>query len=70
MDAAAADRRTAHSRRPLKPTRIRPRSSARVSLADAEGRPRLILKVEPDGNASIEFLDASGKVVQRVAPER
>ena len=35
---------------------------ARVSLADAEGRPRLVLKVEPDGGASIEFLDASGKV--------
>jgi hypothetical protein len=43
---------------------------ARVSLADGEGRPRLVLKVEPDGNSSIEFLDASGKVVQRVTPER
>jgi hypothetical protein len=43
---------------------------ARVSLADAEGRPRLVLKVDPDGNASIEFLDATGKVVQRMTPER
>ena len=44
--------------------------TARVSLADAEGRPRLVLKVDPEGVASIEFLDASGKVVQRVMPER
>ena len=43
---------------------------ARVSLADAEGRPRLVLEVQPDGGASIAFLDASGKVLQRMAPER
>jgi hypothetical protein len=40
--------------------------SATVSLADAEGRPRLILKVEADGRASIDFLDAAGKTLQRI----
>jgi hypothetical protein len=40
--------------------------SAVVSLADAAGRPRLVLKVEPDGTAAIEFLDTDGKMVQRV----
>jgi len=43
---------------------------ASVTLADAQGRARLALKVDADGAASIEFLDAGGKVVQRVAPGR
>jgi hypothetical protein len=41
---------------------------AGVMLADAQGRSRLALKVDPDGNASIEFLDVDGKVVQRLTP--
>ena len=40
--------------------------SAAVSLADADGKPRLVLKVEADGTASIDFLDADGKTVQRL----
>jgi hypothetical protein len=44
--------------------------TASVVLADAQGRNRLALKVDADGHASIEFLDADGKVVQRVAPSR
>jgi hypothetical protein len=40
--------------------------SATVSLADAAGRPRLTLKVDADGAASIEFLDAEGRIVQRM----
>jgi hypothetical protein len=44
--------------------------AATVLLADSEGRNRLSLKVEADGAASIEFLDAEGKVVQRVGPAR
>jgi hypothetical protein len=44
--------------------------AATVSLADGAGRTRLTLKVEADGAASIEFLDAAGKVVQRLpAPQ-
>jgi len=43
---------------------------ASVLLADAQGRNRLALKVDAEGGASIEFLDADGKVVQRVAPGR
>ena len=41
---------------------------ASVVLADAEGRNRLALTVDADGNASIEFLDAQGKVVQKIGP--
>jgi hypothetical protein len=40
--------------------------SATVSLADGQGRPRLVMRVNEDGAASIEFLDADGKVTQRV----
>jgi len=43
--------------------------AALVSLADAQGRPRLVLTVDPAGNPRIEFLDESGKVVTRV-PEK
>lgn len=39
---------------------------ALVSLADAQGKPRLVLTVDPAGNSRIEFLDESGKVVTRV----
>jgi hypothetical protein len=42
---------------------------ASVELADAQGHNRLALKVGADGAASIEFLDADGKVVRRVGPD-
>ncbi len=44
--------------------------AAMVLLADAQGRNRLALKVDADGTASIEFLDADGKVVHRIVPGR
>jgi hypothetical protein len=37
-----------------------------VTLADANGKARLVMKVQADGAASIEFLDADGKVVDRL----
>jgi hypothetical protein len=40
-----------------------------VKLADKQSRPRLLLKVTPEGAASIEFLDETGKVVRRI-PEK
>ena len=43
--------------------------AAIVSLADANGKPRLNLTVDPDGNPRIEFLDESGKVVSRLPGE-
>jgi hypothetical protein len=43
--------------------------AATVSLADANGKPRLTLTVDPAGNPRIEFLDEQGKVVARV-PEK
>jgi hypothetical protein len=42
--------------------------TALVSLADANGKPRLNLKVDANGAATIEFLNADGKVVQRMSP--
>lgn len=44
--------------------------SAGMTLADAQGRTRLTIKVDADGQAAIEFLDADGKVVQRVPAAR
>jgi hypothetical protein len=43
-----------------------PDKSATVVLADANGKARLTLTVDPDGNPRIEFLDAEGKVVSRL----
>ena len=40
--------------------------AAIVSLADANGRVRLTLAVDPGGEASIAFLDEQGKVLQRM----
>ena len=40
-----------------------------VNLADKQGHTRLLLKVTPEGAASIEFLDEAGKVVRRI-PEK
>jgi len=40
-----------------------------VRLADRHGRPRLVLRVDGEGAASVEFLDETGKVVRRI-PER
>jgi hypothetical protein len=37
-----------------------------VRLQDRRGRPRLLLKVDAAGAASIEFLDENGAVVQRI----
>jgi hypothetical protein len=40
--------------------------TATVSLADLRGKPRLVLKVDEKGAASIEFLDDAGKVVRKI----
>ena len=40
-----------------------------VDLMDESGNTRLRLKVEPEGSASIEFLDADGNVTATVTPE-
>lgn len=42
------------------------RRASIVNLSDANGKTRLVLKVEADGAASIEFLDAEGKVTDRL----
>ena len=43
--------------------------AAMVSLADANGKPRLTLTVDAAGNPRIEFLDDAGKVVSRLPVE-
>jgi hypothetical protein len=45
-----------------------PDRSASVSLADAEGRQRLTLKVDAAGTATIEIRDANGTVTDRWPP--
>ena len=40
--------------------------AATVSLADANGKPRLTLTVDPSGDPRIEFLDENGKVTARL----
>jgi hypothetical protein len=47
-----------------------PDRAATISLADANGKPRLTLTVDAEGAASIQFLDADGKIVQRVPAAR
>jgi hypothetical protein len=41
--------------------------AATVTLADANGKPRLTLTVDATGNPRIEFLDETGKVVSRLS---
>lgn len=42
--------------------------SAVVSLADANGRKRIVMRVAADGKASLNFLDADGHVVRSFIP--
>jgi hypothetical protein len=43
--------------------------AATVSLADANGKPRLTLTVDAAGNPRIEFLDEAGRVMSRLPAE-
>jgi hypothetical protein len=43
--------------------------AAAVYLADAKGRPRIMLHVTAEGEPKIEFLDETGKVTMRLPPE-
>jgi hypothetical protein len=43
--------------------------SSKQVLRDGKGRRRLVLKVADDGTASIDFLDAAGKVQRTVRPD-
>ena len=43
--------------------------AATVSLRDAAGKQRIVLKVAPDGGAAIDFLDGDGKVVKTIRPD-
>ncbi|MGH9476002.1 MAG: hypothetical protein ACRD1C_06685 [Terriglobales bacterium] len=46
-----------------------PSEAAVVVLNDQSGHPRLRMEVAPDGTPMIEFLDASGKVVRKLAAQ-
>ena len=63
IQAARAKAQPGHQRLFVGKDRTR---ASTVSLSDASGRSRLVLKVEADGTASIEFLDTNGKVTNRV----
>lgn len=63
---------------PVQATRVfvgkLPDKSSQVLLADAMGKPRLVLSVQASGAAEIQFLDENGKVVKTISaatvPER
>lgn len=40
-----------------------------VMLQDANGIPRLMLRVDPDGTSSIDFIDEKGDVIRSIGPE-
>jgi len=42
--------------------------TAKISLRDAQGRPRIVLGVAADGASSLKFLDADGKVLNELTP--
>ena len=42
------------------------RNDAVVSLADARGKPRLVMSVDADGAATLRFLDENGKAIFRL----
>ena len=62
--------KAARARAPAGPRRVfvgkNTDKASTVSLADGQGRPRLVLRVNEDGAASIEFLDVNGKTTQRI----
>jgi hypothetical protein len=43
-----------------------PDDSASLTLKDKDGRPRIVIKVNPDGSPVLQFLDASGKVISQL----
>ncbi|WP_430390167.1 hypothetical protein [Dyella sp. 20L07] len=43
---------------------------AMLSLMDGNGKDRIVLKVTAAGQSSLEFLDAAGRVVKHVDPEK
>ncbi|MEQ8935258.1 MAG: hypothetical protein RIE56_05655 [Amphiplicatus sp.] len=43
-------------------------NSAVIGLNDAEGRPRIIMEVAPDGAASISFFDENGEAARKLTP--
>ncbi len=81
MEAAQSDDERSEIKRRMLPTipaeeRSAPRlyvgrdvqGSSMVELCDARGKPRLLLRVEADGRASIAFLDEQGQVVRTIEP--
>lgn len=49
--------------------RARSNGGSTLDLSDANGNPRLRLKVTPEGAASIDFLDDEGNVQRTLTPE-
>lgn len=43
-----------------------PGHSSDLVLDDPQGRPRIVVKVESDGNPVLQFLDARGKVIEQL----
>ena len=44
--------------------------AASVSLTDANGKNRIVMRVDKDGTPSLGFFDADGRLIQELAPRR
>ncbi len=42
------------------------KDEAKVSLADAKGKPRILMSVDGTGAPSLQFLDENGKIIERL----
>ncbi len=49
---------------------VKPDGTPELSLQDKQDRPRVVITVTPEGYGAIEFLDAKGKIVNTLVPER
>lgn len=67
----AAMQKMAAAGNPLAATRVfvgkQRDKSSQVMLADAQGRPRLVMIVQASGTAEIQFLDDNGKVIKSIS---
>jgi hypothetical protein len=50
--------------------KLSPDGTPEIALADKNEQPRLRLTVTNEGYGAIEFLDAQGRIISTVAPER
>lgn len=43
-----------------------PEQGLTLNMKDSKGRNRIVMRVQPDGNPILQFLDADGKVISQL----